>query len=154
MDSPLPALFHPRPSPHLRGLGNAARVGGRECQRPSVQLAPVFPSGIHILGYTFCSKAMETQGSPLPCVCAGKGEGGVQGTEGTPDIGLTSDYPQTKRPPSFLRAFTTGLAHLPPPPRKDGVEVAAAKAAGNRVGGKATRRGRIERPTMVMRSGR
>lgn len=95
------------------------------------------------------AKPWKRQGSPLPYVCAGKGEEGIQGTEGTPDIGLPAD--QTA---SLLSRRFHYWPSPPPASSKERLEVAAAKAAGNRMGGKARGRGRIERPTRVMRKGR
>lgn len=146
MDSPLPALFHPAPPPTSGGLGmpRGWEGGNAEAQSTACACFPIWNSRSRL---PLCSKAMETQGSPLPCVCAGKAGGG--GASRGQRARRTSDYPQTKRPPglppSSLGAFTTGLAHLPPLPRKEELEVAAAKAAGYRVGGKARRGGKIEK---------
>lgn len=114
----MPALFHPAPPPTSGGLGmpRGWEGGNAEAQSTACACFPIWNSRSRL---PLCSKAMETQGSPLPCVCAGKGEGGVQGTEGTPDIGLPADQ-TASRPPSFLSRRFHYWSSPPPAASKEG----------------------------------
>lgn len=113
------------------------REGMPEAQSTACACFPIWNSRSRL---PLCSKAMETQGSPLLYVCAGKGEGGVQGTEGTPDIGLPAD-----RPPSFLSRRFHYWSSPPPAASKEGGIGGCCRQSCRQQSGRKGQKGRKDR---------